>query len=141
MEYDAANIKTLVNKSTYRLRDKSKYYLPGMVWPMVGTDNFSSRFLPEDVLPDIASNALYCVGEYEWKLLAYLNSKVFNKFITLINPTVNYPIDSVAAVPYELPSPSSQNEIISLSKENVLHGKQDWDSLETSWDFKRNPLV
>lgn len=141
LEYDAANIKTLVNKSTYRLRDKSKYYLPGMVWPMVGTDNFSSRFLPEDVLPDIASNALYCVGEYEWKLLAYLNSKVFNKFITLINPTVNYPIDSVAAVPYELPSPSSQNEIISLSKENVLHGKQDWDSLETSWDFKRNPLV
>ena len=138
LEYDAANIKTLVNKSTYRLRDKSKYYLPGMVWPMVGTDNFSSRFLPEDVLPDIASNALYCVGEYEWKLLAYLNSKVFNKFITLINPTVNYPIDSVAAVPYELPSPSSQNEIISLSKEN---GKQDWDSLETSWDFKRNPLV
>ena len=112
-----------------------------MVWPMVGTDNFSSRFLPEDVLPDIASNVLYCVGEYEWKLLAYLNSKVFNKFITLINPTVNYPIDSVAAVPYELPSPSSQNEIISLSKENVLHGKQDWDSLETSWDFKRNPLV
>ena len=141
LEYDAANIKTLVNKSTYRLRDKSKYYLPGMVWPMVGTDNFSSRFLPEDVLPDIASNVLYCVGEYEWKLLAYLNSKVFNKFITLINPTVNYPIDSVAAVPYELPSPSSQNEIISLSKENVLHGKQDWDSLETSWDFKRNPLV
>ena len=141
LEYDAANIKTLVNKSTYRLRDKSKYYLPGMVWPMVGTDNFSSRFLPEDVLPDIASNALYCVGEYEWKLLAYLNSKVFNKFITLINPTVNYPIDSVAAVPYELPSPSSQNEIISLSKKNVLHGKQDWDSLETSWDFKRNPLV
>ena len=141
LEYDAANIKTLVNKSTYRLRDKSKYYRPGMVWPMVGTDNFSSRFLPEDVLPDIASNVLYCVGEYEWKLLAYLNSKVFNKFITLINPTVNYPIDSVAAVPYELPSPSSQNEIISLSKENVLHGKQDWDSLETSWDFKRNPLV
>ena len=75
LEYDAANIKTLVNKSTYRLRDKSKYYLPGMVWPMVGTDNFSSRFLPEDVLPDIASNVLYCVGEYEWKLLAYLNSK------------------------------------------------------------------
>lgn len=138
---DAADIKRLVNKSTYRLRDKEKYFLSGMVWPMVGTNNFSCRYLPQDVLPDIASNVVYCKKEYQWDLLAYMNSKVFNQFIMMINPTVNYPIDSVASVPFSKGCINNIVEIKNRAQENVKISKTDWDAFETSWDFKRHPLV
>ena len=141
LENDAANIKRTVSKATYRLRDEAKYFLYGMVWPMVGTNNFSCRYLAQDVLPDIASNVIYCANGYQWELLAYLNSKVFNCFISMVNPTVNYPIDSVASVPYA-PLPSGfVNSIAELSQKNVNFGKNDWDSFETSWDFRHHPLL
>ena len=140
-EYDASNIKRTISKSTYRLRDKTKYFLSGMIWPMVGTNNFSSRFLPYDVLPDIASNVLYCTNTYEWVLLSYMNSKVFNKFMILINPTVNYPIDSVSAVPYKKPTSYEKEKLTRLSQNNVQFAKMNWDSYETSWDFQHHPLI
>lgn len=28
-----------------------------------------------------------------------------------------------------------------IVSENLTDSKQDWDSYETSWDFKRNPLL
>ena len=140
LENDASRIKQLVSKSTYRLRDRNKYFLEGMVWPMVGTDNFSCRYLPYDVIPDIASNVLYCKGDYKWELLAYLNSIVFNRFMVLINPTVNYPIESVAAVPYNLRA-QQHSQIKTICKNNVDACKLDWDSFETSWDFQRHPIV
>ena len=141
LEHDAERIKRTVSKATYRLRDKRKYYLQGMVWPMVGTNNFSCRLLPYDVLPDIASNVLYCSDEYQWDLLAYMNSKVFNEFMIMVNPTVNYPIDSVGAIPYCHPDARQTEEIDQLCKENVELCKNDWDAFETSWDFVRHPLL
>lgn len=28
-----------------------------------------------------------------------------------------------------------------ISKENIELSKNDWDNFETSWDFKKNPLI
>ena len=141
LERDAERIKKTISKATYRLRDKRKYFLQGMVWPMVGTNNFSCRLLPYDVLPDIASNVLYCSGDYQWDLLAYMNSKVFNKFMIMVNPTVNYPIDSVGAIPYCHPDASQKNIIEEICKGSVELCKNDWDAFETSWDFKEHPFI
>ena len=141
LERDAERIKRTISKATYRLRDKRKYFLQGMVWPMVGTNNFSCRLLPYDVLPDIASNVLYCSGDYQWDLLAYMNSKVFNRFMIMVNPTVNYPIDSVGAIPYFHPDDSQTKIIEELCKENVELCRHDWNAFETSWDFNEHPFV
>ena len=141
LENNAANIRKSISKATYRLRDKTKYFFSGMVWPMVGTNNFSCRYLPRDVLPDIASNVIYCMNDYQWELLAYMNSKVFNKFIIMVNPTVNYPIDSVGAVPFKHPVTSALSVIRKITQDNCEYGKNDWDSYETSWDFQGHPLV
>jgi hypothetical protein len=141
LQNNAVSIKKMISKSTYRLRDKNKYFLAGMVWPMVGTDNFSSRYLANDVLPDIASNVIYCHKKYEWGLLAYLNSKVFNTLMIMINPTVNYPIDSVGAIPYIQINNSISLKINNFCQKNVKLCKDDWDSFETSWDFKKHPLI
>ena len=36
---------------------------------------------------------------------------------------------------------SSNEEVLKLVQESLHASELDWDSFETSWDFKRNPLV
>ena len=50
---------------------------------------------------------------------------------------MNYNSGIVAQVPCKGYDPATT----ALSEENVNLAKCDWDSYETSWDFKRNPLV
>ena len=73
-------------------------------------------------------------------LLAYLNSVVCNSFMSVLNPTMNYPSGVVANLPYK--KGSFELAVVSdLSRENVHVSKSDWDCFETSWDFKHHPLV
>ena len=79
LEQDARDIKRLVKKTTYRLGDQSKYHLTGLVWPLIGTDKFSSRFLPANVLPDIASDPLpesLLPPELPWPLILHLLARM-----------------------------------------------------------------
>ena len=35
----------------------------------------------------------------------------------------------------------AKNTVDSLSEQCITFSREDWDAYETSWDFKRNPLV
>ena len=69
-----------------------------------------------------------------------MNTQIFNNIIKLLNPTISTGVGVVARAPYKIDE-LMYNSINEISKENVLLSKHDWDSYETSWDFKRNPLV
>lgn len=128
-------IKKTISSSTYRLRDECNYFKDAIIWPLVGDIHFSARILPCLVLPDVACNAIFNI---QYQLLSYMNSIVFNESIKFINSTVSYPIDSVGKVPFKY----KKNIIIDkLAIENIEFCKQDWDSFEISWDFKKHPLI
>lgn len=40
-----------------------------------------------------------------------------------------------------MPEIIETRHIRELAEANILLSKSDWDSFETSWDFKRHPLV
>ena len=55
----------------------------------------------------------------------------------LIMPTLDFKCGDVRKLPYvELPQAA-----LKYGEENIALSKLDWDSLETSWDFKRHPLL
>ncbi len=135
---DASEIKSTVNKDTYRLRNSENYFVKGIIWPLIGDVRFSSRYLPEDLLIDVASNGIYFTNEYDYRAIAFMNSSVFNTILNMINPTVSYPIDSIAKVPYV---PALDSTIPEKAKQNITLAKADWDSFETSWDFVKHPLI
>ena len=137
-ESNALNIRTLIGKDTYRLRNADNYFVHGILWPLIGSDHFSCRYLPSNVLSDIASNTIHFHNVYKYEAMAFMNSCVFNTVLNMINPTVSYPIDSIYKVPY---IPAADDEIESIVKENLDIARCDWDSFETSWDFKKHPLV
>ena len=58
----------------------------------------------------------------------------------MINPTINCQPGNVGSVPFVF-SPSDKNKVDMTVQHLIEYSKLDWDSYETSWDFKRSPMV
>ena len=71
-------------------------------------------------------------------LVAYLNSKVGQYYLRIINPTMTTNAGDVQALPYIQPS---EDTAWKIAKDCIALSRLDWDSFETSWDFQRHPLV
>lgn len=71
--------------------------------------------------------------------LAFCNSSVASLFLSVLSPTLNINAGEIDRLPILLPEKNS--EWIKIVESITDTSKGDWDSQETSWDFKRNPLV
>lgn len=75
---------------------------------------------------------------FEENVLGYLNSKVASKILSFINPTLNMGNTYVLSLPYK----NDHSETIkTLVGECIAISKNDWDSSETSMDFRRCPAI
>ena len=81
-----------------------------------------------------------CLGSSENWTLGFLNCSIAADALSMLNPTLNMQARDIKALPM-LISAEYKPAINSLVDSNVSISKNDWDSFETSWDFKRNPLV
>jgi type II restriction/modification system DNA methylase subunit YeeA len=64
-----------------------------------------------------------------------MNSKVFVKLCSEMNPTLNFQSGNIARIPYIKP-----DKIIS-PESTLAISKKDWNAYETSWDFTTLPLL
>ena len=70
-------------------------------------------------------------------VLGFLNSKIAQAYLKLLNPTLNTTVGDVLSLPI-IVNEIGINEKVSNC---ILIAKSDWDSRETSWDFKQNVLI
>ncbi len=57
-----------------------------------------------------------------------------------ISPTLNYEVGHIASLPIIIKD-ELKEEVTALVHSNIENSKADWDFFETSWDFKRHPLL
>ena len=112
----------------------------GITFTFLTSSVNSFRFSPYGNLYDFAGPTMYTSDEYIYSLLGLLTSKVCYHFLKVINPTMNMPLGDMKKFPV-IEDKAKKTEISDFSFRNVSLSKTDWDSYETSWDFKRNPLV
>ncbi len=108
----------------------------GVVWSSITSSKNSMRILQGDSLFSSASNAWF--GQNTLEILAFMNSKVAEAYLFAINPSINANPGDIGKLPVLA---TNDNNIKRLAEENVNIAKNEWDSFETSWDFKRHPLV
>ena len=117
------------------------YFFKGcLTWNLVSTAPFCCRIIGNDHVMGDAGPICLAYDQNAYYALAYMNTRVCNFFMSVLNPTMNYPSGVVAKLPYKIDKPSL-GAIISMSKTSVELACADWDSFETSWDFKRHPLI
>lgn len=118
---------------------KDLYLQSGITWNAITSGNISSRYYGQGLLFEHAAASLFPNNEYTYhKFLAFLNTKVFQGVLKMLNPTLNNGADVVSSVPmFDI----NDDNINSIVDECISISKQDWDAHETSWDFQVNPLV
>ena len=113
----------------------------GITWSYITSGEPSFRRLLENELFEKAGTSIFvndaaCING----LLGLLNSVVAKELLKIISPTINYQVRDIFSIPVAKKVLAS-NYINYLFDQNTDIEKMDWDSYETSWDFKRNPLV
>lgn len=115
-------------------------YKQGITWSIITSSTFSMRYLPEGFICDYAGCAIFPEGQDLLYLLGLFNSTLVGNILKMINPTINYQPGNIGSVPY-LYSKEKKSEIEELVKECIDLSKQDWDSFETSWNYKKHPFI
>ena len=115
-------------------------YKEGITWSIITSGMFSMRYLPKGFICDYAGCAIFPSHEINPYLLGLFNTKMVEFILKMINPTINCQPGNVGSVPLVISS-TDKNRVDMVVQHSIECSKQDWDSYETSWDFKRNPLV
>ena len=113
------------------------YCHEGLTWSFVSSSKFGIRYLPTGCFFDVAGSTLFSRVDNKYTL-GFLSSCVCFDILKILNPTLNYQAGNIKSLPLIL---SHENEVDPLVDANINLSKFDWDSYETSWDFKRHPLV
>lgn len=117
-----------------------RIFKSGMTWTVVTTGKQSFRYLPDGCLFDAASGVCQTKDpDDELTLLGFLNSRISAELLAAVNPTLNLHPGYLEALPFCRPIDKG----LPLIDVGWLRdaSKNDWDSMETSWDFKMLPLI
>lgn len=132
---DAAAIRAI---KTAVIANYQYFMKPGLTWSTVTSGGFSLRKFGHGYIFDNGGCCVFELGSKANYILGVMNSIVFKYIFGQSNPTINSQSGEVAKFPVII---KQDNRIDTVVDENVSTAKMDWDSYETSWDFKRNPLV
>lgn len=120
------------------IRNEKYFYRDGITWTDVGSKGSTFRYFPKDCLRDNRGPAIFANDSSY--ILGLLNSNVCLEAQRIVNPTICFQAGSAKTIPFILDK--GQKTIVqSLVDENIQLSKTDWDSFETSWDFKEHPFV
>lgn len=144
-ENDGYEIRNNIDKATGRIRSHNyngEYaFKEGFTWTAISSQQTSFRYVKGGFLFDSAGSMGFSFDERNIKyLIADLNSIIAKAAFQFISPTIKFMPGQVASVPCKVDM-SKRNQVTDLVDNAISLTKSDWDSFETSWDFKKHPLV
>lgn len=123
-----------------RITPEYLWYKEGITWTLISGQNNSFRLLPKGYTFNCAAPTVFIDDEkMEYYVLALLNTKFAQILLRKFNATVNLTIDDIGSIPFA--KSEKLLTVVNIVKENIYYSKTDWDSFETSWDFKGHPLL
>lgn len=125
----------------WKITSEDKYFTRGIAWSRISSTNFGVRICESNLIFD--TNApMFFPGKDDWLdyIAGCLCTKISSKILSILNPTLTFQVVDVGNLPIILDKHHKFDVEENVKKAFTL-SKSDWDSFETSWDFKRHPLV
>ena len=122
------------------IKNISEYLKPCISWGKVTTNNLSVRYYPAGHIFDIAGCCCFSNDDVRLYLLGFLNSCIANTFCKILNPTINMNVGDIGNLPL-IVSKTYKEKVDFWVERCIELAKLDWNSFETSWDFKCHPLI
>jgi hypothetical protein len=131
--------KYLIGKNPNIPRGESLFFKECFTWSLISTKTPAFRYKDWGNIFDIGGMSCFADNNLEY-YLALCNSKVAYEILKILAPTINFQAGDIANIPV-IDSTEYYKIIVHLVKENIEICKENWDAQETSWNFKKNPLV
>jgi len=124
---------------TRRRGENSMYYFKkGITWTYIGSNLFTPRTYQSGCLWDVHGTSIFPLESKNfYKILGSLVSKPSTYFLNILNPTISFQLENILSTPIKLGSIESEPLIDKIVENAIVKSKYDWDSRETSWDFKQ----
>ena len=142
-ENDGFEIRTFKDEKTGRIRSHNYnldyIFKPGLTFTAISSSKFACRCMDNSLFGSGGSGICAISVDMGNYLLGLLNSTVAEYLLGCLSLTMNFEVNTVGAIPLIIGSEKHQADNIVAS--TINSSKEDWNSYETSWDFKRHPLV
>ena len=142
-EYNGQEVKALATKLyktvTRTIKNMQFYFQPCISWSLISSGKVAFRYKQPGNLFDVAGMSCFS-DDNLYYLLALCDSKITDAFLAVFSPTINFQAGDIANIPVAIVD-DQVAPVENVVKENIELSKSDWDAYETSWDFKRHPLV
>lgn len=113
------------------------FFLECFTWSMITTKTVTFRYKPTGSILSNAGPAGFS-NNYVYYLTGLLNSIVAKTLLQFVSPTINCTSGNISAFPVKI---QDKQEIDQIVQQCIKESAIDWDSYETSWDFKIHPLI
>jgi len=122
------------------VRNWQFYLKPSISWSKVSSGELAFRYYPENFIFDVAGCSVF-TKDLKY-IMAIMNSKLKDALLKPFSQTMNFEVGQISQFPILFPkSPETKQKIDELTQECIDISKEEWDSRETSWDFKTNELI
>ena len=112
--------------------------IPAITWNDITSGLSSYRIKPiNSKYSSVSPTLISITGKYDFTMLAFLNSKASTWLNAITNPTMHTLVGNVLSFPNRI----GEINVDESAEKCVELSQADWDSYETSWDFKRHPLL
>ena len=125
------------------LPSRQRYFKKGISWSALTSGGFSGRYCDDGFVFDTKGSSCFFRSDDELLYLyPFMNSKISSMLLLIIAPTLDFNCGTIAKLPIIR---ESNDETIKKIKQTcwkcIEKGRSDWDSFETSWDFKKHPMI
>lgn len=141
IRYTPSDIEVMKNYKGFRYDGIEHYFEESVTWSRISSGNFSLRYRqPGSIHASVGQSAFSNDHTLLMQVLAVTNSKVGQYIFQVLNPTLTLSVGDFSNFPY-LFNPKIEDTVQKLAVQNIIISLTDWNSFETSWDFKVHPLI
>jgi len=133
MKNDAASGQ---NKG-YRMVSKDWFFKSGITWTDVSSTFLGARSLGPGFIFENTGSMVFPHSAPKEAILGFLCSKMSSHLMGILNPTVHFTVGEIKKLPFSYPG----DRIIDIVNTLIQKHEEDWDCIETSWDFQHSSLL
>jgi hypothetical protein len=135
-------VRRVESGQSHSLPGEKYYGMRGVALPLISSSSFSARMFEKGSIFDISANSAFEMDVPCEVLTALLCSRVGDAFIKILCPTLNFTPGDIAKVPLNINGLGSKlDQIIELCSACIEISRLDFDSRETTYTFREQPLL
>lgn len=119
------------------------YFQKGVSWSHTTSKSFSGRFMPNGCIFNVEAPTFYPNDQNMLEyFLGFSNTKILDQLFGTICQTMHYMAGDMSKIPLiQCANKFITELIVQKVQDSVLLSMSDWNSFETSWDFKKHPMI